>query len=143
MVVDDRRVDAPRVAYFQGVQVRLERVPEQDRGGGDGEHGEDVRLDLVERRGGGLEGLGGDAGPAGEVVRDGFRGLDELVVDDDPGGVVYDADARELLAVFCKALEGTTRIGIRKGDNGSKDTYHLAVNRVYSRRLASARRWGQ
>ena len=68
---------------------------------------EDVRLHLVESRGF-AERVRSDTGPSREVVYDRrLAELHELVVDDDPGDVVYDADARELLAVFREALEGT------------------------------------
>ena len=85
-------------------QVGLERVPEEHGGGGRGEDGENVGLDGVEGGGGGRERVGGDAGPAREVVGDGLGGLDERVVDDDAGGVVDEADAGELLAAFCETL---------------------------------------
>ena len=109
MVINQRRIDAARVADLERLQVGLERVPEQDWGGGRGEDGEDVGLDGVEGGGGGRERVGGDAGPAREVVGDGLGGLDERVVDDDAGGVVDEADAGELLAAFCETLSHVVR----------------------------------
>ena len=63
-----------------------------------------MRLNVGEGRGRLGELLGGDAGPAREVVGDGLGRLDELVVDDYAGGVLDKTYTCELLAAFGETL---------------------------------------
>ena len=53
MRVEEGRVDYERMGYFEGVEVRVERVADDDRVGG--EHGEEAGLDCGEGSAYGVE----------------------------------------------------------------------------------------
>jgi hypothetical protein len=65
---EDGGVDDPRVAEFEGFEIGLERVAEENGAGAD-DGGEKGGLDVGEGEGGGGEGFGGDAGPSREGMQ--------------------------------------------------------------------------
>lgn len=122
MVEDHGGIDATRVADLERVQVGLQRVPEEYGRGRRGEHGEDVRLYLLEGGSCFAESLRGDARPSAsavsnadrqrqgerrlpcQIIHNGLSRLHELVVDHDSRRILDEAYAGELLALFRHTL---------------------------------------